>query len=29
LMIWWYAHNGRLAFDGSNFAAYYGVAITA
>ena len=28
LMIWWYAHNGRIAFDGTNFAAYYGVAIT-
>jgi hypothetical protein len=28
LMIWWYAHNGRIAFDGNNFAAYYGVAIT-
>jgi hypothetical protein len=28
LMIWWYAHNGRIAFDGTNFGAYYGVAIT-
>lgn len=28
LMIWWYAHNGRIAFDGTHFAAYYGVAIT-
>ncbi len=28
LMIWWYAHNGRIAFDGTNYAAYYGVAIT-
>jgi hypothetical protein len=28
LMIWWYAHNGRIAFDGTNFALYYGVAIT-
>jgi len=28
LMIWWYAHNGRIGFDGTNFAAYYGVAIT-
>jgi hypothetical protein len=27
-MIWWYAHNGRIAFDGTNFGAYYGVAIT-
>ena len=24
--IWWYAHHGRLAFDGTNFAAYYGAA---
>jgi len=23
-----YAHNGRIAFDGSNYAAYFGVAIT-
>ncbi len=28
LMIWWYAHNGRIAFDGTKYAAYYGVAIT-
>ena len=28
LMIWWYAHNGRIAFNGTNYAAYYGVAIT-
>jgi hypothetical protein len=26
--IWWYQHHGRLAFDGSNYAAYHGVAIT-
>jgi hypothetical protein len=24
--IWWYAHHGRLASDGTNFAAYYGSA---
>jgi hypothetical protein len=24
--IWWYAHHGRIAFDGTNFAAYYGAA---
>lgn len=24
--IWWYAHHGRLASDGTNFAAYYGAA---
>jgi hypothetical protein len=28
LMIWWYAHNGRIAFNGTNYAAYYGVAIS-
>jgi hypothetical protein len=28
LMIWWYAHNGRIAFDGTNYAGYYGVAIS-
>jgi hypothetical protein len=28
LMIWWYAHNGRIASDGTNFAGYYGVAIS-
>ena len=27
-MIWWYAHNGRLASDGTNFAAYYGSAVS-
>lgn len=26
--VWWYQHHGRLAFDGSNYAAYHGVAIT-
>ncbi|HMA96350.1 MAG TPA: hypothetical protein VKP30_26875, partial [Polyangiaceae bacterium] len=26
--IWWYQHHGRLAFDGSNYAAFFGVAIT-
>jgi hypothetical protein len=26
--IWWYAHNGRIAFDGSNYAAYFGAAIS-
>ena len=24
--IWWYAHHGRLAFDGNNWAAYYAAA---
>jgi hypothetical protein len=26
--IWWYQHHGRIAFDGSNYASYFGVAIT-
>ncbi|MEJ3744891.1 cellulose-binding domain-containing protein [Actinomycetes bacterium KLBMP 9797] len=26
--IWWYQHHGRLASDGANYAAYFGVAIT-
>jgi hypothetical protein len=26
--IWWYAHNGRIASDGTNFAGYYGAAIS-
>lgn len=26
--IWWYNHHGELAFDGTNYAAYFGVAIT-
>ncbi|HMI90161.1 MAG TPA: hypothetical protein VK509_02305, partial [Polyangiales bacterium] len=24
--VWWYAHHGRLAFDGTNWAGYYGAA---
>eukprot|EP00644_Phytophthora_capsici_P017026 jgi/Phyca11/130229/e_gw1.92.70.1 len=27
-MIWWYAHHGRIAFDGKNWAAYFGAAIS-
>ncbi|CAI5737746.1 unnamed protein product [Hyaloperonospora brassicae] len=27
-MIWWYAHHGRIAFDGTNWAAYFGAAIS-
>ncbi|WP_236028432.1 hypothetical protein [Paractinoplanes lichenicola] len=26
--VWWYQHHGRLASDGGNYAAYFGVAIT-
>ncbi|KAJ1557977.1 hypothetical protein HK096_004271, partial [Nowakowskiella sp. JEL0078] len=26
--IWWYAHHGRIAFDGTNWAAYFGAAIS-
>jgi hypothetical protein len=26
--IWWYAHHGRLAFDGTNWAGYYGAAVS-
>ncbi|WP_239159484.1 hypothetical protein [Winogradskya humida] len=26
--VWWYQHHGRLATDGKNYAAYFGVAIT-
>src|SRR5664280_1046726 len=26
--IWWYAHHGRLAFDGTNYAGYYGAAVS-
>ncbi|GAA2373839.1 hypothetical protein Cme02nite_02750 [Catellatospora methionotrophica] len=26
--VWWYQHHGRLATDGTNWAAYFGVAIT-
>ncbi|GAA3607237.1 hypothetical protein GCM10022223_24020 [Kineosporia mesophila] len=25
---WWYQHHGRLAYDGTNYAAYFGTAIT-
>jgi hypothetical protein len=28
LMIWWYQHHGRLAYDGENYATYFGVAIS-
>jgi hypothetical protein len=28
VFIWWYAHNGRIAFDGSNWGAYFGAAIS-
>jgi hypothetical protein len=27
-MIWWYAHHGRIAFDGTNYAGYFGAAIS-
>ncbi|WP_437995960.1 hypothetical protein WMF26_32840 [Sorangium sp. So ce185] len=27
-MIWWYAHHGRIAFDGSHYAGYFGAAIS-
>ncbi|KAE8966011.1 hypothetical protein PR002_g28502, partial [Phytophthora rubi] len=27
-MIWWYAHHGRIAYDGTNWAAYFGAAIS-
>jgi hypothetical protein len=26
--IWWYAHNGRIAYSGTNYAAYFGAAIS-
>lgn len=26
--VWWYNHHGELAYDGANYAAYFGVAIT-
>jgi hypothetical protein len=26
--VWWYAHNGRIAFDGSHYAGYFGTAIS-
>jgi hypothetical protein len=28
VFIWWYAHNGRIAFDGSHWAGYFGAAIS-
>jgi hypothetical protein len=28
IFVWWYAHNGRIAFDGTNWAAYFGAAIS-
>jgi len=28
IFVWWYAHHGRIAFSGSNYAAYYGCAIS-
>jgi len=27
-MIWWYAHHGRIAFDGSRYAGYFGSALS-
>ena len=27
-MIWWYAHHGRIAFDGANYAGYFGSAVS-
>ncbi|WP_437964545.1 hypothetical protein WMF04_33295 [Sorangium sp. So ce260] len=27
-MIWWYAHHGRIAFDGARYAGYFGAAIS-
>ncbi|OQR86747.1 hypothetical protein THRCLA_22955, partial [Thraustotheca clavata] len=27
-MIWWYAHHGRIAYDGTNWASYFGAAIS-
>jgi hypothetical protein len=27
-MIWWYAHHGRIASDGTNWSAFYGAAIS-
>ncbi|POM63444.1 putative GPI-anchored protein [Phytophthora palmivora] len=27
-MIWWYAHHGRIASDGKNWAAYFGAAVS-
>jgi hypothetical protein len=28
VMIWWYAHHGRIVSDGTNFAGYFGAAIS-
>ncbi|MEI9947811.1 MAG: hypothetical protein WDO74_02255 [Pseudomonadota bacterium] len=28
IFIWWYAHHGRIASDGTNYAAYFGAAIS-
>ncbi len=28
IFTWWYMHEGRLATDGSNYAAYFGAAIS-
>jgi RNA polymerase sigma factor (sigma-70 family) len=28
MFVWWYQHHGRLAYDGSNYAAYFADAIT-
>lgn len=27
-MVWWYAHHGRIAYDGTNWASYFGVAVS-
>jgi hypothetical protein len=27
-MIWWYAHHGRIAYDGTNWASYFGCALS-
>ncbi len=27
--LWWYQHHGRLAYDGENYAAYFGTAVNA
>ena len=28
IFIWWYAHHGRIAFDGANYASYFGAALS-
>jgi hypothetical protein len=28
VMIWWYAHHGRIAFDGQHYGGYFGAAIS-